>query len=252
MTPKPVALVTGASRSIGIGAAIAAELSRNGWDIAVTYWTDYDRSMPWGGQEEDVHDLATRVQKNGSRFYAMEADLSDPQAPALLFDSVEKHLSRVSAMILSHCYSVDSDIITTTVESFDRHFSINTRASWLLIREFALRFRYQDRPGRIIALTSDHTVFNLPYGASKGALDRIVIAAADELRDKKIVANVINPGATDTGWMDEELKQAVAQKTFQKRVATPQDAANLAAFLCSKSGEWINGQVLYSNGGIRW
>ena len=252
MTPKPVALITGASRKIGIGAAIAVELSRNGWDIAVTYWTDYDRSMPWGGQGEDVQDLAERIQKNGAKLHAMEADLSDPKAPTLLFESVEKNLSRVSAMILSHCYSVDSCILTTTLENFDRHFHINTRASWLLIREFAQRFRYRNCPGRIIALTSDHTSFNLPYGASKGALDRIVIAAAEELQEKKILANVINPGANDTGWMDEDLKGVVAQKTFQNRVGTPQDTANLVAFLCSKSGGWINGQILYSNGGIRW
>lgn len=237
---------------MGIGAAIAEELSSNGWDIAVTYWTDYDRSMPWGARGEDVRDLAEKVRKNGRMFYAMEADLSDPRTPAPLFDAVEKNLSPVSALILSHCYSVDSSILSTTLEKFERHFHINTRASWLLIREFAQRFRYYGCPGRIIALTSDHTAFNLPYGASKGALDRIVIAAAEELRSKKILANVINPGANDTGWMDEDFKQVVAEKTFQNRVGTPQDTANLVAFLCSKSGEWMNGQILHSNGGIRW
>ena len=92
----------------------------------------------------------------------------------------------------------------------------------------------------------------MPYGASKGALDRIVIAAAEELKDRRILANLINPGANDTGWMDEEFKKVVAQKTFQKRVGTPQDTANLVVFLCSEPGEWINGQILYSDGGIRW
>lgn len=252
MIPRPVALITGASRKVGIGAAIAVELSRNGWDIAVTYWTGYDRSMPWGSHRGDGEDLAESVRKNGGKFYSSEMDLSDPRTPPLLFDSVETNIGHVSAIILSHCYSVDSSILTTTVEDFDRHFHVNTRASWLLIREFARRFRYQDLPGRIVALTSDHTSFNLPYGASKGALDRIVIAAAEELQDKKILANLINPGANDTGWMDENFKQEVAQRTFQNRVGTPHDTANLVVFLCSKSGEWINGQLLYSNGGIRW
>ena len=60
--------------------------------------------------------------------------------------------------------------------------------------------------GRIVALTSDHTVHNLPYGASKGALDRIVTAAAVELADRGVRANVINPGPIDTGWMDDEIR----------------------------------------------
>ena len=124
-------------------------------------------------------------------------------------------------MILSHCYSVDSNLMTTTVESFDRHFAINTRASFLLIQEFARRFQCNGKPGRMIAMTSDHTAYNLPYGASKGALDRIVIAAAEELREKSIIANAVNPGANDTGWMSENFKAVVKQKTFQKQNRNP-------------------------------
>jgi 3-oxoacyl-[acyl-carrier protein] reductase len=75
-------------------------------------------------------------------------------------------------MVLAHAESVDSDILTTTVDSFDRHMAINARASWLLIRAFARQFP-AGAAGRIVALTSDRTPFNLPYGASKGALDRI-------------------------------------------------------------------------------
>src|SRR2546428_10718385 len=97
--------------------------------------------------------------------------------------------------------SVDSDIRGTTNESFDRHFAVNARATWLLVREFGRRFRTTRGRGRIVALTSDHVAGNLPYGASKGALDRIILAAAREFRDRGIVANVLNPGPTDTGWM---------------------------------------------------
>ena len=82
-----------------------------------------------------------------------------------------------------NCESVDSGIMNTTTESFDRHFAVNARAVWLLIREYALQNPDRNGGGRIIALTSDHAVHNLPFGASKGALDRIVIAAA---RDSQI------------------------------------------------------------------
>ena len=249
---KPAALITGASRAAGIGAAAAIELSRNGWDIAVSYWSDYDRSMPWGSRSRDIQALEEEVRANGSNFFAIEADLTDADSSCRIFDEVNQNLGSLTALILSHCYSVDSSILTTTVESFDRHFTVNAKASWLLIREFASRFNYQEVPGRIIALTSDHTVHNLPYGASKGALDRIVLAAAEELREKRILANVINPGANDTGWMNEDFKKIVIEKTFQPRTGTPEDTANLISFLCSEKGEWINGQLLYSDGGVRW
>ena len=151
---------------------------------------------------------------------------------------------------MSHAESVDSGLLDTTVESFDRHFAVNARASWLLIREYGLRFRGAPGTGRIISLTSDHTVGNLPYGASKGALDRITLAAARELAHPGVTANAINPGPTDTGWMTDDLRQAVLGQTPLGRLGTPQDTASLVTFLCSAQGGWINGQLLMSNGGL--
>ena len=88
-------------------------------------------------------------------------------------------------LVMSHCESVDSSILDTTVESWERHFAVNARAVWLLIKAFAERLPAGPTTqvtGRIVALTSDHTAHNLPYGASKGALDRIVVAAAASSR----------------------------------------------------------------------
>jgi 3-oxoacyl-[acyl-carrier protein] reductase len=147
-------------------------------------------------------------------------------------------------LVLCHCESVDSGLLDTTIESFDRHMAVNARATWQLIREFGRRFASPHGTGRIIALTSDHTVGNLPYGASKAALDRITLAAARELASLGITANVVNPGATDTGWMNDELVQEVARSTPLGRVGRPEDAANLVSFLCSPEGGWINGQLL--------
>ena len=95
----------------------------------------------------------------------------------------------------------------TTAESFDRHVAINARASLLLIAAFARQVPADG--GAVVALTSDHTTGNLPYGASKGALDRVVISAARELGPLGISANVVNPGPIHTGWMDEDLIQAL-------------------------------------------
>jgi 3-oxoacyl-[acyl-carrier protein] reductase len=138
-----------------------------------------------------------------------------------------------------------------TVESFDRHMAVNARATWLLVREFGRRFRGPAGAGRIVALTSDHTVGNLPYGASKGALDRIVLAAAQELADLGLTSNVVNPGATDTGWMDDGLMDLIGRRTLGGRVGRPGDVANLVSFLCSPDGGWVNGQLLHSDGGRR-
>lgn len=253
---RPVALITGASRQVGIGAAIALRLAHSGWDIATTFWRGYDETMPWGSNAADVTWLQEQLSALGAKTTMIEADLSRIETPTQVFDQVEQHLGPVTALILSHCQSVDSNILNTTVESFDLHFAVNARATWLLVREFGQRFRSPlgDNPaphGRIIALTSDHVVENLPYGASKGALDRIVLAATHEFSHLGITANVINPGATDTGWMTDELKLRVKNNTPGRRVGLPTDCANLVAFLCSPEGEWINGQLLYSNGGSR-
>ncbi|MFI1187121.1 SDR family oxidoreductase [Streptomyces californicus] len=286
---RPVALITGVGRSIGIGAGIARRLAASGWDVAFTYWTPYDRRMEWGAEPGAAASIAAELASAGARTAAIEADLTDPDAPARIFDEAEERLGgQVTALILSHAESVDSGLLDTTVEAFDRHFAVNARATWLLIREYGLRFRAGrdgtpdsgsygstdsdsyganadvpadasghasaesgPRPatGRIVALTSDHTVGNLPYGASKGALDRITLAAAHELAHLGVTANVVNPGPVDTGWMTDDLRAALVRGTPLGRLGTPRDTAHLVDFLCSPEGQWINGQLLKSNGG---
>ncbi len=91
---------------------------------------------------------------------------------------------------------------------------------------------------------------NVPYGASKGALDRIVIAAARELSGLGITANCVDPGPTDNGWMTEQQKTELTTSIPPGRLGEPRDAANLIAFLCSQDGGWINGQVIQSDGGL--
>ncbi|MFW3473142.1 SDR family oxidoreductase [Streptomyces microflavus] len=254
---RPVALITGVGRSIGIGAGIARQLAASGWDIAFTYWTPYDRRMEWGAEDGAAAAIAKELEDAGARTAAIEADLTGPDAPTRIFDEAEQRLGPVTALVLSHAESVDSGLLDTTVEAFDRHFAVNTRASWLLIREYGLRFRGEPGggtgagagTGRIVALTSDHTVGNLPYGASKGALDRITLAAAHELAHLGVTANVINPGPVDTGWMNDELREALTRGTPLGRLGTPRDTAHLVDFLCSPQGQWVNGQLLKSNGG---
>lgn len=247
---RPLALVTGASRRQGISAAIALSLAKDGWNIATTFWRAYDNTMPWGSDPTNTEWLHEQLCARGAETIATEADLSLVETPASIFDTVERALGPVTALILAHCQSVDSGILNTTIESFDLHFAVNARASWLLVREFGRRFQGVRGRGRIVALTSDHVAGDLPYGASKGALDRIVLAAAREFSELGITANVVNPGPTDTGWMTTEQRAELSRWIPGGRVGVPADCAYLVRFLCSAEGG-INGQLLHSNGGLQ-
>lgn len=234
---RPLALVTGVGRAIGIGAAVVTALAEDGWRVATCGWRPYDDRMPWGADAEPLAHY--------------EADMADPIAPTDLIEQVAREHGPIRALVICHCESTDSDLFTTTVESFDRHFAVNARATWLLVAAFGRQFVDPAGTGRIVAFTSDHAAFNLPYGASKGALDRIVLASAVELADRGITANVVNPGGTDTGWMSPEVKHEVRARNLQPRIGQPSDAARLVRFLCSADGGWINAQLLYSDGGLR-
>lgn len=237
-------LVTGVGRSVGIGNAIATALATDGWTVVTSGHVDYDAKMSWGADPDGP------PQPGIAHF---EADLADPAAPQTLIEQATEAAGPLTGLVMCHCESVDSSILTTTVDSFDLHFNVNARATWLLIKAFAEQFPEGGTTpaGRIVAITSDHAEFNLPYGSSKAALDRIVIAAATELADLGITANVINPGGTDTGWMTPDIVDHVLERNIQPRVGLPQDCANLVRFLCSPEGQWVNAQLLYSDGGLR-
>ncbi|MFP3465991.1 SDR family oxidoreductase [Leifsonia sp. SIMBA_070] len=247
---RPVVFITGASRPNTIGAAIARNLASLGFDVAFGYWDGYDAEMPWGAHPAQHEALAAELRAFDVRALPVSVDLSDAEAPAAAIARVRAELGPIRALVMSHAHSVDSGILDTSVEAFDRHFAVNTRGSWLLIRAFAEQYEGPAGFGRIVALTSDHTAHNVPYGASKGALDRIVKAAAVELAHLGITANLVNPGPIDTGWMTPELAQQLAAETALGRLGTPQDTADLVAFLLLPAGGWVNGQLLHSNGGF--
>lgn len=247
------ALITGVGRRRSIASGIALGLARDGWDLVLNYWRPYDDRLAYDRGPDDPEQIAEDCRALGRRVELATGDLSDPETPARLIEEAAA-VGNLSGLVMSHTESVDSSILTTSIESWDRHFAVNARATWLLIKEFASRLPVQHQSevgGRIVALTSDHTAHNTPYGASKGALDRTVIAAAIELADRGIRANVINPGPIDTGWMNDEIRASGIKQTPAGRLGTPDDTANLVRFLFSDQGSWINGQLLYSNGGFR-
>lgn len=216
----PCALVTGAARPNSLAAAIVPRLRDDGWDVATSDLT---------GTDYDV-------------------DLSTPHGPADLLEAVTRERGPVGALVLSHAHDVETGLLDTTAESFDTHVAVNARANLLLISGFARQV--PDGGGAVVALTSDATTGNLPYGASKGALDRIVISAARELGPLGISANVLNPGPVDTGWMDEQLQEGLLPHQPLGRLGEPRDVAGVVAFLLSPEGRWISGQLLHVDGGF--
>lgn len=244
------ALLTGVGRRRGIGAAIARGLAADGYELALNFHAPYDERVL--GEDSDVELLAEELRAEGHRVVLLPGDLEDPEVPPALVAAAREALGPLGALVTCHCESVDSSIMDTTVESFDRHYAVNVRATWLLLRAFAEQVEPgTDTPGgAVLALTSDHTVHNLPYGATKGALDRLVLAGTHELADRGIRTNVINPGPIETGWMDDAVREACAAQTPGGELGGPETVADLARFLLSRRGAWIRGQLLLSNGGF--
>lgn len=216
----PLALITGAARANGIAASIAPRLVSDGWDVVTSDLRNVD----------------------------YVCDLAATEGPQALIDEVVRDRGPLSALILSHAHDEQSGILDTTADSFDHHVAVNARASLLLIAAFARQISPDG--GAIVALTSDHTTGNVPYGASKGALDRIVISAARELGPLNISANAVNPGPVDTGWMDDGIRSVLLAEQPQGRLGEPADIANVVAFLVSKPGRWVSGQLLHTDGGF--
>lgn len=203
-------------------------------------------------ESSDVVGLADELRAQGRRVIRIPGDLSDPAQPGELVTRARAELGPLGVLVMSHCEGQDSSILDTTVESFDRHYAVNVRAAWLLLKAFAEQVSPgRDTPGgAVVALTSDHSVHNLPYGVTKGALDRLILAGTHELSDRGIWTNVINPGPIDTGWMDDATREACLTQTPAGELADTDTVADLISFLVSDRGRWIRGQLIYSNGGF--
>ncbi|WP_279070652.1 SDR family oxidoreductase [Microbacterium lacticum] len=216
----PVALITGTKRANSIAAGIVPRLEADGWEV---YTSDIDAGD-------------------------YPCDLADTSAAAGLVSRIQDDHGTLTGLVLSHAHDVETGVLDTTAESFDRHMAVNARASLLLIAAFVAQL--DESGGAIVAFTSDHTTGNLPYGASKGALDRIVISAARELGPRGVSANVVNPGPIDTGWMDEDTRAALTAHHPLGRLGLPTDIAAITSFLLSDEGRWISGQLLHADGGF--
>src|SRR5436305_6693254 len=230
------ALVTGVSRRIGIGHAIAERLRAGGASVFTQGWTPHDEMQPWGADELEPD---------------IEADFAEADAPARVVEAARAAVGPLDVLVVNHARSGDGRLGDLTAEHIDAFLHENVRAPLLLVKEFAAQF--DGERGAVVLMTSGAHLApmagEVAYAVSKGALAIATKTLADELADRGIRVNCVNPGPTDTGWGLAEVDPA-GRMPFG-RWGEPDDAARLVAWLCSDDGRWVTGQVLDSEGGFR-
>lgn len=249
-----IAIVTGASRVNGIGAAICRELASSGFDIFFTYWTTYDKSMPWGVNNAEPEQLKEELLQEGVKVKSIELDLSTPDAPEQLINTVIDQLGEPHILINNAAYSTETDFSSLSIQELDQHYLINIRATTMLSCYFARSFKKKSG-GRIINITSGQFQGPMPgelaYATTKGAVDALTITMSAEVAPLGITVNAVNPGPTNTGWMSEEVKNNLRPMFPFGRIGEPRDVAKLVNFLVSDEAAWITGQIIHSEGGFK-
>jgi 3-oxoacyl-[acyl-carrier protein] reductase len=213
-----------------------ARLEEGGARVFTHGWSAHDEAHPWG-TDDYVPDV--------------EADFADPDAPARVVAAARAALGPLDVLVVNHARSGHGRLAELTAEHVDAFLHENVRASLLLVQAFAAQFD-SDR-GSVVLLTSGAHLApmasEVAYAVSKGALAVATRTLADELADRGIRVNCVNPGPTDTGWGLAERDPAGVMPFG--RWGEPDDAARLVAWLCSHDGRWLTGQVLDSEGGFR-
>ncbi len=245
-----VAIVTGVSRARGIGAALVRRLLDDGARVLATGWAAHDAEMPWG--EDRAGGAALFA---GDERVAWRADdLEQPDAPRQIAAAARARFGRVDILVANHARSSTQSLAEVTALELDRCFAINARATLLLAQAVA-ELRAPGPGGRIILFTSGQHLgpmaSELPYAISKGAVHQMTASLADALAERGFTVNCVNPGPVDTGWATGELHARIARRFPSGRWGRPEDAARLVAWLASDAAEWITGQVINSEGGVR-
>jgi NAD(P)-dependent dehydrogenase (short-subunit alcohol dehydrogenase family) len=243
------ALVTGVSRRAGIGHAVARRLLADDVAVFIQGLTAHDELQSWKAEPGGTAGVA---QELGVPF--VEADFADPAAPAAVVEEATHALGGpLDILVANHARSGHGRLADLTAEEIDAFLYENVRASLLLVKEFAARYDDSRGGGRVIVLTSGQHLApmagEVAYAVSKGALQQATATLADELADRGITVNTVNPGPTDTGWGIGD--QDPTGRMPLGRWGEPDDAARLIVWLCSDDARWVTGQTINSEGGFR-
>jgi 3-oxoacyl-[acyl-carrier protein] reductase len=239
---RRTAIVTGGSG--GIGRAIVERLAGDGFAVVASYAGNADRAQS----------VVARIDQHDGKATAFRADIGDEAEVAALFDHAERELGGIDVVVNTAGIMILKRLAEYTLEEFDRLHRTNVRGTFLVSREAVRRVR---EGGAIINFSTSVTKLALPnysvYAASKGAVDAMTMVLARELRGRDVTVNAVAPGPTATPLFlegkDEATIDRMAKQPPLERLGTPEDIAETVAHLAGPA-RWINGQVIYANGGI--
>ncbi|MDH6698931.1 SDR family oxidoreductase [Streptomyces griseoviridis] len=239
---RRVALVTGGSG--GIGSAVARRLADAGMAVAVHY----------AGASARAAEVVESITAAGGTAFAAPGDIAEPEAMTRVFDAAEQRFGGVDVVVNTAGIMLLAPVADTDLDTFDRMHRVNVRGTFVVSQLAARRLR---PGGALINFSTSITRLQQPtygaYAATKGAVEAMTLVLARELRGRDVTVNAVAPGPTATPLFLEgksaELVERIAAASPLGRLGTPEDIASAVAFLAGPDGRWINGQVLFANGG---
>lgn len=238
------ALVTGGSR--GIGRAIAVRLAQEGCDVAIVY----------AGNEQAARQTAQMVEEHGRRSLCLRCDVSDPEQSRKAVEQVLEAFGKIDILVNNAGIVRDALVMSMTEEDFEQVVRTNLNGAFYMIKNTYRQF-VRRRTGRIINISSVSGVMGnagqANYAAAKAGLIGLTKSVAKELAGRNITCNALAPGFVRTDMteaMPEKILAGVQEQIPCRRMGTPEEIADAAAFLAGEQAGYITGQVLCVDGGL--
>lgn len=251
-------VVTGVSRRAGIGYATACRLAAYGANVFCHHFSPHDADQDWGTDDlEAVLDGVRAHLVGDARVADIHADLTETNAPEQVITAAANEFGRIDALICNQALSgSDGALGELSIEDLDRHWAVDARASILLAQSFTAQHTSGDSAS-IVFLTSGQGLGPMPgevaYAAAKAAIAGVTTTIADQLSDRGIRVNTVNPGPVDTGYVTDEMWEFVKPMFPFGRYGQPDDPARLIAWLTTDEASWLTGQIINTEGGFgRW
>lgn len=187
----------------------------------------------------------------GGKALAVQADVSNHTQIRRLFSDAEKAVGPLDIVVANAGVHIEKPLIENTEADYNYVFDINTKGVFFILQEAAGRVR---PGGRIIVVSTGGTKMHFPnmslYLGSKGAIEQFARSLAMELGLRNVTVNILSPGFTDTDMLPEQYRAYGASLSPFNRVGTPQEVADVSAFLASDASRWITGENIQAGGGV--